>query len=89
MGPIAARKAAQIARNAAGVIAVELMAGAEGIDYHAPLKTSPKLQSVYEKVRALSPHFTADRYWADEMSALQSAVLGGEIGAGEFLTAAQ
>ena len=40
MAPIAARKAAQIARNAAGVIAVELMAGAEGIDYHAPLKTS-------------------------------------------------
>ena len=40
MAPIAARKAAQIARNAAGVIAVELMAAAEGIDYHAPLKTS-------------------------------------------------
>ncbi|MFL6760169.1 histidine ammonia-lyase [Sphingomonas sp.] len=81
MAPIAARKAAQIARNAAGVIAVELMAGAEGIDYHAPLKTSAKLQKVYDGVRAHSPHFTADRYWADEMSALQSAVLAGEIGA--------
>jgi hypothetical protein len=29
----------------------------------------------------LSPHFTADRYWADEISALQSAVLEGDIGA--------
>jgi histidine ammonia-lyase len=81
MAPIAARKAGQIARNAAGVIAVELMASAEGIDYHAPLKTSPKLHVVHAAVRALSPHFTADRYWADEMSALQSAVLAGEIGA--------
>jgi histidine ammonia-lyase len=81
MAPIAARKAAQIARNAAGVIAVELMAGAEGIDYHAPLKTSPRLQAVHASVRELSPHFTADRYWADEMSALQSAVLSGTIGA--------
>ena len=81
MAPIAARKAAQIARNAAGVIAVELMAGAEGIDYHGPLKTSPKLQQIYAAVRARSPHFTADRYWADEMSALQSAVLAGEIAA--------
>jgi histidine ammonia-lyase len=81
MAPIAARKAAQIARNAAGVIAVELMAGAEGIDYHGPLKTSPKLQQIYAAVRARSPHFTADRYWADEMSSLQSAVLAGEIGA--------
>jgi histidine ammonia-lyase len=81
MAPIAARKAAQIARNAAGVIAVELMAGAEGIDYHAPLRTSAKLQKIYGGVRAHSPHFTADRYWADEMSALQSAVLAGEIAA--------
>ena len=82
MAPIAARKAGQVARNTAGVIAVELMAGAEGIDYHAPLQTSPKLQSVHAAVRARSPHFTADRYWADEMSALQEAVLAGEIGGG-------
>ena len=81
MAPIAARKAAQVARNAAGVIAVELMAGAEGIDYHAPLNTSPNLQAIHAAVRARSPHFTADRYWADEMSALQAAVLAGEIGA--------
>ncbi|HEX8937988.1 MAG TPA: histidine ammonia-lyase [Sphingomicrobium sp.] len=85
MAPIAARKAAQIARNAAGVIAVELMAAAEGIDYHAPLKTSPKLQQVHAAVRAVSPHFTADRYWADEMGALQSAVLAGEIAPTQFL----
>lgn len=81
MAPIAARKATQIARNAAGVIAVELMAAAEGIDYHAPLKTSPKLERVYSEVRAYSSHFTADRYWADEISALQEAVLKGEIAA--------
>jgi histidine ammonia-lyase len=81
MAPIAARKSAGIVRNAAGVIAVELMAAAEGIDYHAPLKTSAKLQRVYAAVRGHSPHFSADRYWADEMSALQSAVLAGEIAA--------
>ena len=85
MAPIAARKAAQIARNAAGVIAVELMAAAEGIDYHAPLKTSPKLQQVHAAVRAHSPHFTADRYWADEMGALQNAVLAGEIAPTQLL----
>ena len=82
MAPIAARKAGQIARNAAGVVAVELMAAAEGVDYHAPLRTSPRLQAIHAAVRAHSPHFTADRYWADEMAALQSAVLSGEIGAG-------
>jgi histidine ammonia-lyase len=81
MAPIAARKAGTIALNAAGVIAVELMAAAEGIDYHAPLKTSPKLQAIHAQVRERSPHFTADRYWADEMRALQDTVLMGGIGA--------
>ena len=77
MGPIAARKAAEIARNVAGVIAVELMAAAEGIDYHAPLKTGPKLQLVHAAVRALSPHFTADRYWAYARAWLRAEVQGG------------
>ena len=80
MAPIAGRKAQQIARNAAGVIAVELIAGAQGIDCHAPLKTSARLQAVHAKVREYSPHLVSDRYWADEMAALQRAVLAGEFG---------
>ena len=83
MAPIAARKAVQIARNAAGVVAVELIAGAQGIDFHAPLKTSDKLRNVHSKVRELTPHFTSDRYWADDMAALQAAVLGGGITGGD------
>jgi histidine ammonia-lyase len=80
MAPIAARKAVQIARNAAGVVAIELIAAAQGVDYHTPLRTSARLQTVHAKVRALSPHLQTDRYWADEMAALQHAVLAGEIG---------
>jgi histidine ammonia-lyase len=80
MAPIAARKAAQIARNVAGIIGVELIAAAQGVDYHAPLKTSAKLQPLHSKVRAISPRLESDRYWADEMAALQSAVLKGELG---------
>ena len=83
MAPIAGRKAGQIARNAAGVIAVELIAAAQGVDFHAPLKTSPRLQSLHSAIRTITPHFAADHYWADDMAALQGAVLSGEIGAGE------
>jgi histidine ammonia-lyase len=81
MAPIAALKAGRIARNAAGVVAVELIAAAQGIDCHAPLKTSDKLQQVHAAVRERSPHLVSDRYWADEMAALQASVLAGEIGA--------
>ena len=79
MAPIAARKACTIARNAAGVVAIELIAAAQGVDCHAPLETSYKLQVVHAKVRALSPYLTTDRYWADEIAALQDAVLAGVI----------
>jgi histidine ammonia-lyase len=80
MAPISARKAANIARNVAGIVGVELIAAAQGVDYHAPLKTSEKLQTVHAKVRAISPRLESDRYWADEMAALQVAVLAGTLG---------
>ena len=80
IAPIAARKAAQIAKNVAGIVAVELIAAAQGADYHAPLKTSAKLQPLHAKVRAISPRLESDRYWADEMAALQAAVFDGKLG---------
>ena len=86
MAPIAGRKASQIARNAAGVIAVELMTSAQAIDFHAPLKTSAKLQRVHAKIREVTPRFTSDAYWADDLAELQAAVLGGGITAEDGLT---
>ncbi|QDP19946.1 histidine ammonia-lyase [Sphingomonas xanthus] len=83
MAPISARKAAQIVRNVAGIVGVELIAAAQGIDYHAPLATSPRLTALHEKIRTLSPHLVSDRYWADEMAALQSAVLEGTLDNGD------
>lgn len=80
MAPISARKAATIARNVAGIVAVELIAAAQGVEYHAPLKTSARLQPVHVKVREISPRLESDRYWADEMAALQAAVLAGGFG---------
>ena len=85
MAPIAARKAREIAKNAAGIIAVELIAAAQGVDYHAPLRTSDSLQTLHGKVRALSPRLETDRYWADEMAAIQTAVLTGDLNGGDWL----
>jgi histidine ammonia-lyase len=85
MAPISARKAARVARNTAGVVAVELITAAQGVDYHAPLATSAPLQQLHRHIRAISPHLEADRYWADEMAALQSAVLSGSMSGGFLL----
>ena len=80
MAPIAGRKAGMVVRNAAGVIAIELITAAQSVDHHAPLKTSLRLQEIHAKVRELTPHFTADRYWADDISSLQSAIVSGQLG---------
>ncbi|QNN64981.1 histidine ammonia-lyase [Sphingomonas rhizophila] len=77
MAPIAARKAVQIAKNAAGIVAIELIAAAQGVDYRAPLKTSAPLDKVHGLVRSRSPHLESDRYWADEIAGVQALVLDG------------
>jgi histidine ammonia-lyase len=77
MATAGARKARTIARNAAGVIGVELLAAVQGIDFHAPLKTSARLQRAVEGVRAHVAHYAADRYFADDLAWAQKAVLEG------------
>ncbi|HWJ58919.1 MAG TPA: hypothetical protein VNR68_04665, partial [Sphingomicrobium sp.] len=62
-----------------------LIAAAQGVDNHAPLTTSDALKAVQAKVRAISPRLESDRYWADEMTALQAAVLDGTVGVPDFL----
>jgi histidine ammonia-lyase len=72
-----ARKAGAIARNAAGVIGVELLAAAQGIDLHAPLLTSPELQRTLAAIRGAVPFYETDRYFADDLGWAQQAVLEG------------
>lgn len=79
MATTAARKARMIARNAAGVIGVELLAGVQGLDFHAPLKTSPPLQKVVRGVRSSVPHYEHDRYFAEELGWAQETVLTGAL----------
>ena len=74
-----AAKARRIARNAAGVVAIELLAAAQGVDFHAPLLSSPALEAVRAAVRARVPHYAADRYLADELEWVKQAVLDGLV----------
>jgi histidine ammonia-lyase len=72
-----ALKARRIAHNVAGVIGIELMAGAQGVDFHAPLETSPPLQAAREAIRAAVPFHAKDRYLANDVAWAKTAVLDG------------
>jgi histidine ammonia-lyase len=79
MATHAGAKARRVADNAAGVVGIELLAAAQGIDFHAPLKTSPRLQEAMATIRAAVPHYDSDRYMADDLAWAQQAVLDGGI----------
>jgi histidine ammonia-lyase len=74
-----AMKARRIARNAAGVVGIELLSAVQGLDFHRPLLTGPRLDKVVDAVRSRVPHYETDRYLADELAWAQEAVLGGTL----------
>jgi histidine ammonia-lyase len=74
-----ALKARRIARNAAGVIGVELLAAAQGIDFHAPLETSPPLKEAHAAIRAAVPFHGKDRYLEPDLVWARKAVLDGAL----------
>ncbi|KAA5803357.1 histidine ammonia-lyase [Alkalicaulis satelles] len=76
----AARKAGQAARNAASIIAVELLCAAQGLDFRRPLKAGPRVEDLHARIRTHAAHLDEDRYMATDLQALSAAVLDGSLG---------
>ncbi|MBV9930928.1 MAG: histidine ammonia-lyase [Alphaproteobacteria bacterium] len=79
MATHAGTKARRIAGNAAGVVGIELLAAAQGLDFHAPLASSPAVEAARRAIRAQVPHLGGDRYLADELGWARRAVLEGTL----------
>ncbi|HWD23273.1 MAG TPA: histidine ammonia-lyase [Burkholderiales bacterium] len=79
MATFAARRLGDMASNSACIVAIELLAAAQGVDWRAPLKTSPRLQAAHDRIRACAGFYDHDRYFAPDISAVQSLVEGGEF----------
>jgi histidine ammonia-lyase len=77
MATFAARRLAEMAQNTAGIVAIELLAAAQGIDFRAPLKTSPKLQEVHSLIRSRVGFYDHDRYFAPDITAIQALIEAG------------
>ena len=79
MATFAARKLADIADNTANILAIELLAAAQGVDLRAPHRTSPALQRVMDAVRSEVAHYELDHYFAPDIAAITRLVQRGEI----------
>jgi histidine ammonia-lyase len=70
----AAWKARRVLRNLENILAIELMCGAQGIDFRAPLSPGRGVRAAHERVRAIVPRLEADRVLSGDISALRAAV---------------
>jgi histidine ammonia-lyase len=79
MATHAARRIARMADNAAAVVGIELLAAAQGIDFHRPARSSRSLEEVHAAIRAEVPFYAADRYFAPDIQAAQRWVQKGRF----------
>ncbi|WP_156385592.1 histidine ammonia-lyase [Ramlibacter sp. Leaf400] len=80
MATFAARRLQPMLKNTAHIVAIELLAAAQGIEFLRPLASSPALEGVMRLVRSISPAMMSDRSLARDIEAMHHLVAGGDIG---------
>ncbi|MCO5296736.1 MAG: histidine ammonia-lyase [Fimbriimonadaceae bacterium] len=79
MGMTGALKFRRIVEIAEQVLAIELLAGAEGLEYRKPLQPGLGVRAAFESVRKLVPRVDADRSLSEELQRIADALRDGEI----------
>lgn len=79
MGMTSALKTQQIIDNAWAVLGIELMAGAQAIDFRKPVKPSPGVNAAYQVIRNYVEYMDEDRPLYDDINTLKDVVQSGEI----------
>ena len=79
MAAHAAYRLLAMAENAAGIVAVEWLCAAQGIDLRAPLQTSARLRQAQGLLRAAVPFMAQDRYLAPDLAAAKTLVQAGAL----------
>ncbi|MDX3773196.1 histidine ammonia-lyase [Chromatiaceae bacterium AAb-1] len=67
MATFAARRLRDMAENSTGVLAVEYLAATQGLDFRAPLNTSPKLEQARAILREQVAFYDKDRYFGPDI----------------------
>ena len=72
-----ARRLLQMTENLFGIIGIEALTATQGIEFRAPLVTSPELTKAAAAVRAVVPTLEVDRYMAGDLAAA-AALIGSD-----------
>src|SRR4029453_5100356 len=79
MGNASALKCLQVVANAERALAIELLAGAQGIEFLAPLEPGVGARAAHPFLRSLSPPVLEDRPLGGDIESLAAAVRNGDF----------
>lgn len=79
MAPHGARRLLTMAENAQTIVAIELLAAAQGIEFHRPLKSSKALEEIHALIRSLVQAYDQDRYFAPDIENARKLVASGKF----------
>jgi histidine ammonia-lyase len=80
MATFAGRRLADMADNTATILGIEWLAAAQGVDFHRPLTSSPRLERVQAALRDHVPFYAEDRLFAPDIEAARTLVMNGAAG---------
>jgi histidine ammonia-lyase len=79
MGNASALKAWQVVANAEDVLAIELLAGAQGVEFLAPLEPGVGARALHDVVRSHSQRLRDDRPLAEDIERVAGAIRDGSL----------
>jgi histidine ammonia-lyase len=72
-----------MAGNTAAVVGIEMLAAAQGAEFHAPYETGPALLRAMAALRTKIPAYTEDRFFAPDIAAAARMVEDGDFACAE------
>ena len=79
MGNASGLKALQVLANCERALAIELLAGAQAIEFLAPLEPGPGVRATHDAVRELSERVRDDRSLSEDIERVAAAIRDGSI----------
>jgi len=79
MATFAARRLHTMLGNTADIVAIELLAAAQGIEFHKPKRSSPSLEKAIAAVRSVSPSYKEDRSLSREVAKVAAMIDDGKF----------
>ena len=76
-----ARRLLRMTENLSAIVGIEALTAAQGIEFRAPLVTSPELKKVVAALRTVVATLEEDRYMAPDLAAASSFVSSGALAA--------